>query len=288
MPQASLLSYFSKPVTSGSSPTSNDTDRKVERCSRDERVPDSETSTTEIRGLGILEKLRGKSFQELTCNNAELLSGDTNINVNENKDSLKREPASEPNGRPCHLQVFSQTELEIPQSITIAHLPNACIGPVLEPHLPSIQRLTSTTLPVRYGDAFFTSTISDPITNQLSRVVLYASEPVGWIRCRLESCPPQTEASPSKPPLSQIYIQALALLSPYRHLGLATMLLDAVLASSIAEAEETICIYAHVWEKNEDALDWYAKRGFKRVMLIERYYRRLVPGGAWIVRRELD
>jgi len=43
-----------------------------------------------------------------------------------------------------------------------------------------------------------------------------------------------------------------------------------------------------VWENNEDALDWYSKRGFKRVLLLERYYRRLKPGGAWIVRKELD
>jgi ribosomal protein S18 acetylase RimI-like enzyme len=169
--------------------------------------------------------------------------------------------------------------------ITIPHFPNAQIVHISKSHLPSIQRLTSTTLPVRYGDNFFQSTITDETAAQLSRVALYSSEPIGWIRCCLEPCVPETA---SQPQLQQIYVQALALLAPYRGIGLASVLLDTIVNSSIAHAHNTVCIYAHVWEKNEAALDWYAKRGFKRVLLLERYYRRLKPAGAWIVRKELD
>lgn len=169
--------------------------------------------------------------------------------------------------------------------ITIPHLPNAQIVHVSKSHLPSIQRLTSTTLPVRYGDRFFQATITDETAAQLSRVALYSSEPIGWIRCCLESYGPER---PSQPQLQQIYIQALALLAPYRGIGLASVLLDTIVNSPIAHAHNTVCIYAHVWEKNEAALEWYAKRGFKRVLLLERYYRRLRPAGAWIVRKELD
>lgn len=168
---------------------------------------------------------------------------------------------------------------------TIPHLPNAQIIHVSRSHLPSIQRLTSTTLQVRYGDKFFQGTLTDESAVQLSRVVVYSSEPVGWIRCCLEPCGPENG---SHPQLQQIYIQALALLAPYRGVGLASILLDTIINSAIARAPNTVCIYAHVWEKNEDALEWYSKRGFKRVLLLERYYRRLNPGGAWIVRKELD
>ena len=168
---------------------------------------------------------------------------------------------------------------------TIPHLPKAQIVPVSQTHLPSIQRLTNTTLQVRYGDKFFQGTVNDETAAPLSRVVLYSSEPVGWIRCCLEPCGPENG---SQPQLQQIYIQALALLAPYRGIGLASFLLDTIINSVIARAPNTVCIYAHVWENNEDALDWYSKRGFKRVLLLERYYRRLKPGGAWIVRKELD
>jgi len=133
-----------------------------------------------------------------------------------------------------------------------------------------------------YSDAFFTTAVTDPIVHKISRAALYESEPVGWIRCRLEPCSPNS----SQP--CQIYIQALAVLSPYRNLGLATSLLNEILSAAASLEEQPVCIYAHVWEKNEDALDWYAKRCFKRVMLLERYYLKLRPSGAWIVRRELS
>jgi ribosomal protein S18 acetylase RimI-like enzyme len=171
-----------------------------------------------------------------------------------------------------------------PDTIPIPHLPRAQIVPVSKADIQSIRNLTTTTLQVRYSDSFFKEPLSDPVISTLTRVVLYDSKTVGWIRCRLEACSPNA----SQPVPKQIYIQALALLAPYRGNGLATALLDAVLATEIAKDKDTISVYAHVWEKNEDGLEWYAKRGFKRVLLVERYYRRLNPGGAWIVRKQLD
>ncbi|KIV91496.1 hypothetical protein PV10_06030 [Exophiala mesophila] len=173
------------------------------------------------------------------------------------------------------------------QPVTIPHLPHALIVPLSPSQLPSIQRLTSTTLPIRYSDSFFREPLNDTTLSQLTRVVLYSSEPVGWMRCRIEPASPTTTGAANQPQLHQIYIQALALLAPYRGLGLATLLLDTVLSTPIAKDESTVSVYAHVWEKNEDALEWYEKRGFYRVLLVQRYYRRLNPGGAWIVRKEL-
>jgi len=47
-------------------------------------------------------------------------------------------------------------------------------------------------------------------------------------------------------------------------------------------------IYAHVWEANEDALEWYIKRGFRvEHAVIQGYYRKLRPSGARVVRRSL-
>ena len=178
-------------------------------------------------------------------------------------------------------------------------LPSGFIAPVEEEHLPAIRRLTSTILPVRYGNAFFTDAVRDSNNQKadsetLARVALHDDEPVGWIRCRSEPCSSTTSSvtkATSQP--SQIYIQALAVLAPFRDVGIATSLLDAIVfanrrANCFCTEMPAVCIYAHVWEKNEDALDWYAKRGFQRVMLVERYYMKLKPSGAWIVRKELD
>lgn len=47
-------------------------------------------------------------------------------------------------------------------------------------------------------------------------------------------------------------------------------------------------IYAHVWEANEDSLQWYVKRGFSAEQeLIQGYYRKLRPSGARVVKRSL-
>lgn len=274
MPQATLLSYFSRPPAS--TPAQNS--QRSGTGNPGQGHQDSKNISIGVpatNGLGVTDKIRSFSIK------TSPLTGDASrdANVHGRHTTESGEEKNDPN--PSRVLSPLEDKKKVLCVTEIVHLPEAIITHVSEHHLPSIRRLTSTTLPVRYGDAFFTTTLTDPIVSQLSRVVLYASAPVGWIRCLLEPCSPKST-------LSQIYIQALALLSPYRNLGLATLLLETILSSSIAQAQSTVCIYAHVWEKNEDALEWYAKRGFRRVMLVERYYRRLRPGGAWIVRREVD
>ena len=173
---------------------------------------------------------------------------------------------------------------------------NACVEdvsgiaivPIQHSHLPAIQRLTSTLLPVKYPDKFFADVANEVIPATFSRVALLDSKPVGWIRCRLDPFPEKTSPlSSMKPIYNQVYIQALCLLAPYRGQGVAKKLLETVLGPSVLTEHDVECVYAHVWESNEDALEWYQKRGFHRVTLVENYYRKLRPGGAWIVRRNL-
>jgi len=155
-------------------------------------------------------------------------------------------------------------------------------------HLPAIKRLTATTLPVRYPDSFFSTVITDPAASELARVLLYDGEPVGWIRCQTEGLGPDSVRTLSSgEPLNQIYIQALCVLAPYRHQGFATALLQSILEGKVAADGSVICIYAHVWESNQDALQWYAHRGFKRTMFVNEYYRKLQPPGAWVLKKDL-
>lgn len=47
-------------------------------------------------------------------------------------------------------------------------------------------------------------------------------------------------------------------------------------------------VYAHVWEANEEGVEWYVKRGFVvDRAVVENYYRRLRPQGARLVRRRV-
>ena len=91
--------------------------------------------------------------------------------------------------------------------------------------------------------------------------------------------------SPAPSPSKQLYVQTLGVLSPYRSLGIATALLDEVVETGIREYGIG-AVYAHVWEANAEALEWYLRRGFMlEEGLVEGYYRRLRPAGARVVRR---
>jgi ribosomal protein S18 acetylase RimI-like enzyme len=177
---------------------------------------------------------------------------------------------------------------DISRTVSPPKFSEIAIIPVLRSHLPAIQRLTSTLLPVRYPDKFFSGSVDEIIPATFSRVALSMSKPVGWIRCRLDPFPEQTSPpSDVRPIYNRIYVQALCLLAPYRGLGIATALLESILRPRLLLEHDIESIYAHVWECNAEALEWYAKRGFRQVMLVEDYYRKLRPGGAWIVKRDL-
>ena len=47
-------------------------------------------------------------------------------------------------------------------------------------------------------------------------------------------------------------------------------------------------VYAHVWEANEDAVEWYARRAFVgEPEVVVGYYTKLRPRGARVVRRRV-
>ena len=197
--------------------------------------------------------------------------------------------------------------------------PNASLHIITPTTLPSFRRILSLLLPVRYPDKFFAETLSDLTVAAISRVAIWhedlrpgrqkpkvpspdsqgppapkeQSTPevpgygtvIGGIRCRLEPipCVPSIEGQKQQ---WALYIQALAILSPYRGQGVATALLKTVVEEAEARHEEVVTVYAHVWEANTEGLEWYIKRGFVvEDGIVEGYYRRLRPGGARVVRR---
>lgn len=191
--------------------------------------------------------------------------------------------------------------------------PHVTVETVGTGHIPSLARITGLLLPIRYPTSFYTATITDPVIASLSRVAIYHDHPVaavpesgasagtdkviGGIRCRLERPHPTQETQDQA---TNLYIQTLHLLSPYRGQGVAAALLNALLfktpptnkacgqVSELVKHYNIRTVTAHVHEANEDALAWYVARGFKiQDGVVEGYYRRLKPSGARIVRLDL-
>ncbi|KAL7270178.1 hypothetical protein RUND412_007118 [Rhizina undulata] len=161
--------------------------------------------------------------------------------------------------------------------------------------LPSLQRLNTLLLPVSYPAIFYSQVLSDPVTARLTKLLYYDSTPIAGVRCRLENSLTVSAANPPDPETkteaenenveakTKVYIMTLCTLSPYRRLGAGSLLLDSILSEAVDLGATEV--YAHVWEANDGALEWYAKRGFTVGALVEGYYRRLKPAGARVVVR---
>ncbi|KAL4740736.1 hypothetical protein BDV11DRAFT_213984 [Aspergillus similis] len=197
------------------------------------------------------------------------------------------------------------------------------IEPVNTAHIPSLSRITGLLLPIRYQNSFYTATVTDPVIASVSRVAIYHDHPaafapaaaiaqspttgtdkvIGGIRCRLERLSQDVSDDGQEP--TNLYIQTLHLLSPYRGCGIAASLLNSLLFASAPTTKVSVppdyelsdlvkhynirSVTAHVHEANEDGLKWYISRGFQvEEEIVENYYRRLKPSGARIVKLQLQ
>ncbi|KAI1181246.1 acyl-CoA N-acyltransferase [Nemania sp. FL0916] len=186
--------------------------------------------------------------------------------------------------------------------------PQASISRIRPEHISALRRITSLLLPISYPDSFY-ARLSDPLSSgAFSRVILWRDEKasgssapakvIGGLVCRPEPSPFHTgsvHGSPARTkgptlPSAQpnaLYIQSLVLLSPYRGLGLAAALLDEVVADAVNSEFACESVWAHVWTQNDEGLRWYKARGFACVDEIKKYYHKLRPDSAWIVRRQI-
>ncbi|CAK7271821.1 hypothetical protein SEPCBS119000_004802 [Sporothrix epigloea] len=165
-------------------------------------------------------------------------------------------------------------------------------------HISSLVSVNRILLPMRYPDSFY-KVVADPtrIASLFNRVILGDDgEVVGGVVCRLEPSP----FVPGGKRSLAVYIQSLALLSPYRGRGLMSAVLESIEATARALNEAAVStllattgpiesLFAHVWTEHDDALQWYAARKFVRQgdAPIDDYYYSLRPGTAWMVRRDI-
>ncbi|CAK7204424.1 hypothetical protein SEUCBS139899_007181 [Sporothrix eucalyptigena] len=165
-------------------------------------------------------------------------------------------------------------------------------------HVPDLVSVNSILLPVRYPDSFYKVVADNTrVASLFNRVILGDDgKVVGGVVCRLEPSPFALGDGLA------VYIQSLALLSPYRGRGLMAAVLESIVATvralnSAASAPASplvatgpiFSLYAHVWTEHDDALQWYKARQFLRQgdAPINDYYFALRPNTAWIVRLDV-
>lgn len=196
--------------------------------------------------------------------------------------------------------------------------PSATIVPVIEAYIPALRRINALLLPVNYTDAFYRAILDPAVSGLFSRAILWSTsneEPkvIGGLICRLEPSPfsPRSKgaydpalvksARPSAPGLPReagqghaLYVQSLVLLAPYRGLGLVTACLDGILdAVRVVSRDSGVhglrigWVYAHVWTQNEEGLAWYERRGFERDVVLDKYYWKLQPDSAWVIKKKV-
>lgn len=160
--------------------------------------------------------------------------------------------------------------------------PNVELAPLTEEYLPAFKQLNAVLLPIPYPAQFYTETMTQP-HHSVTLVALWHPEPldssdrqtqpklIGAIRCRVLQS-------------HVLYISTIGILSPYRSYGIATHLLHRI-AAKAAKEHGSKYITAHVWEANEDALEWYGKRAFEVIGREEGYYSKLRPSGAFVIKK---
>ncbi|KAK5143846.1 acyl-CoA N-acyltransferase [Cryomyces antarcticus] len=169
--------------------------------------------------------------------------------------------------------------------------PSINFEPCTDASLSSFRRLNALLLPIPYPSKFYDEIITDPITASLTLLAVWRDQDdvtqqaidrrrvVGGIRCRLLRNPHDVTDT--------LYISTICILSSYRAYGIATQLLQTVIARAV-ERYNVTAVTAHVWEANAEALAWYKKRGFAVEAKEEGYYRRLRPQTALFVRRRVS
>merc|ERR1712137_219977 len=151
------------------------------------------------------------------------------------------------------------------------------LGDVTDKNIGQLKLLNRTVFPVSYGEPFYKSVLSDP--TYLTQLAFYGGDAlVGAVCARLEK----------KDDKSTLYIMTLGVLAPYRDLGIGKQLLEYVedAAKTRFASDNVQEIYLHVQEGN-DAIKFYSKYGFEGSEKVEKYYQKIEPNTAIVLRKTL-
>lgn len=144
-------------------------------------------------------------------------------------------------------------------------------------NLGVFKKINEVSLATKYPDSWYLSSLN---SDQVVKLAFYSELPVGAIKGKLINTNNKTasfETSTSNQLVEKsipnaIYIESLAVLEAYRKHGIATKLLDWLVAVTKEKFVHQIVLHAHVDETA--AIEWYKKRGFVQAPeVIKDYYK---------------
>ncbi|ESL11755.1 acetyltransferase [Trypanosoma rangeli SC58] len=131
-------------------------------------------------------------------------------------------------------------------------------------------------LAVKYSDSYY-DTYLRPCTHHYNQIAFYHDVLVGSCTCRLESTSKESEYC--------LYVMTIAVLAPYRRLGIGSRLLDTVLRN--VANDNKLCIREvtlHV-QAGSAAMKFYESFGFEVVEKVPNYYADLDECNAFKLRK---
>lgn len=118
-----------------------------------------------------------------------------------------------------------------------------------------------------------------PDRKNLNLLAYYGTDILcGVILCRYES--------EDEPGVYSVYLTNIAVLEPYRRLGIASMLLNKMI-ENLENLGNVHKLKLHVWSPNEAGIQFYKKHGFATESLVEDYYTNLEPRSAWLLYKDI-
>ncbi|CAL6377592.1 unnamed protein product [Bathycoccus prasinos] len=154
-----------------------------------------------------------------------------------------------------------------------------------------LRKLNAVLFPVKYAESFYRDSAAAGTCTSLA----YAREEgddenenafnelAGAIAVRLEK-------HPKLPDKARMYIMTLGVYAPHRARGIGSRLLMNSL-NEASEDENIVDAYLHVQTNNEEAIKFYCdptgKFAFEKGEVIEKYYKRIEPDSAVVLRLEM-
>lgn len=147
------------------------------------------------------------------------------------------------------------------------------LGDVTPHNVKQLKTLNTVVFPVSYNEKFYKDVLE---VGELAKLAYYNDIVVGAVCCRVDT----SENS------RRLYIMTLGCLSPYRRLGVGTVMVEHVLRH-VEKDGNYDNVYLHVQVNNTGAIDFYKKFGFEIHETKKHYYKRIEPADAHVLQKNL-
>ncbi|CAO1359052.1 unnamed protein product, partial [Diamesa tonsa] len=148
------------------------------------------------------------------------------------------------------------------------------LGDCTHHNLKQLKKINSVVFPVSYNDRFYLDVLD---SGELAKLAYYNDIVVGAVCCRIDVVNNQR----------RLYIMTLGCLSPYRRLGIGTVMVEHVL-KFVENDGNFDNIFLHVQVNNDSAIEFYKKFGFEIVETKKQYYKRIEPADAYVLQKTLN